>query len=243
MTKETLRPLVVLPTFNELENIPKLCAEIFAQLNNCEILVVDDGSPDGTGDWVIEQGKNDARIHLLARTEKLGLGSAYRAGWSWGLARQFDPIITMDADWSHHPRYLPALLQLIAEEGADLAIGSRYIAGGGVENWPLSRRLLSTFANKLSRIILGWKVNDATAGFRAYRAQTLHAIGPNNIRAEGYSFLEESLWRIHCAQCKILETPIIFADRRGGQSKINRSEILKAAVNLLFMRIRRIPKT
>ena len=241
MSYQQVRPLVVLPTFNELDNLPELCGEILRYLPAAEILVVDDASPDGSGKWAEDEAKKHPHLHCLQRNRKMGLGSAYRAGWSWGLERAYDPIISMDVDWSHHPRYLPALVGLLTENGADLGIGSRYTAGGGIKNWPVARRLLSAFANHLSRLLLGWRVRDATSGFRAYRASTLTAIGPRSITAEGYSFLEESLWRIHCCGLKIAETPIMFEDRRGGKSKINRSEIIKAAVNLLLMRWRRIP--
>jgi len=222
----------VLPTYDELRNLPPLVDAILLVLPTAHVLVVDDASPDGTGGWVAERGRTEPRLHLLSRSSKLGLGSAHRAGWSWGLERGHDPILTMDADWSHHPRYLPTLLELCAQ-GADLAIGSRYVSGGGVRNWPLGRRLLSRGANGLARRLLRLPVRDATAGFRAYRAATLRAIHPEAIRAEGYSFLEESLWRVHHCGLRVEETPILFEERRAGRSKINRKEILKGAGTLL----------
>ncbi len=231
-------PLVILPTYNEAGNLPGLAAAVLQALPGCHVLVVDDASPDGTGAWAAEQAGREPRLHLLARPAKLGLGSAYRAGWGWGLERGHDPLITMDADWSHHPRYLPALAALL-EQGADLAIGSRYVAGGGVRNWGLHRRLLSRGANFLSRLLLRLPARDATAGFRAYRASCLRGIAPEAIRAEGYSFLEESLWRVDRAGMRIAETPIVFEERRHGRSKIDRKEILRAAATLLRLRFSR----
>ncbi len=232
------RPLVVLPTYNEIDNLPLLLEGIRAAVKDVQILVVDDASPDGTGAWVREQGAPD--LHLLAREAKLGLGTAYRAGWHWGLERGFDPIVTMDADLSHHPRHLPAVLDLV-RHGADLGIGSRYVPGGGIRNWPLHRRLLSHGANLLSRMLLRLPVRDATAGFRAYRARVLRAIEPDSIRAEGYSFLEETLWRVAACGFRCEETPIVFEDRRLGKSKISRAEIFKAAGTLVRLRFSKAP--
>ena len=228
-------PLVVLPTYNEIQNLPLLAREILDVDPRIEILVVDDASPDGTGNWVREESKSENRLHLLAREAKLGLGTAYRAGWTWGRERGKDPIFTMDADFSHHPRYLAGMLTLL-EEGADLVIGSRYVPGGGVSAWPLHRRILSKGANLLSRILLNLPVRDATSGFRGYRTHVLNAIHPESIRAEGYSFLEETLWRVNHAGYKCRETPIIFEDRLLGKSKINRMEIFKGALTLLRLR-------
>jgi dolichol-phosphate mannosyltransferase len=231
----------VLPTYNEKDNLPELVAGIFEALPLASILIVDDGSPDGTGDWVAQESQKEPRLHLLQRGLKQGLGSAYRAGWNWGLTGNHNPIVTMDADGSHHPRHLPALLALVEEGSIGLGIGSRYVPGGGVRNWPLHRRLLSKIANHLSRLLLRLPANDATAGYRAYRAEALHAIGPDSVKAEGYSFLEESLWRIHKAGFQVAETAILFEERRQGSSKINRSEILKAAVTLLRLRFTPTP--
>ncbi len=233
-------PLVVLPTYNEVGNLPELSAAVLEALPGCHVLVVDDASPDGTGAWAAQRAAEEPRLHLLARAGKLGLGSAYRAGWDWGLARGHDPLITMDADWSHHPRYLPALVALLAD-GADLGIGSRYVDGGGVRNWGLHRRLLSRGANLLSRLLLRLPARDATAGFRAYRASCLRGIDPAAIQAEGYSFLEESLWRVDRAGMRVAETPIVFEERRHGRSKIDRKEILRAAATLLRLRFSRPP--
>jgi len=235
------RPLIVLPTYNEKANLPELVGEILRTLPHASVLIVDDGSPDGTGEWASQEAQKETRLHVLQRGSKQGLGSAYRAGWNWGLSAGHDPIVTMDADGSHHPRHLPALLSLVQDGRTGLGIGSRYIPGGGIRNWPFHRRLLSKVANSLSRFILQLPAHDATAGFRAYRAQVLENFGPDSVQAEGYSFLEESLWRIHKAGFRVAETPILFEERRQGNSKINRTEILKAAVTLLRLRFTPTP--
>lgn len=232
------RPLVVLPTYNEIENLPKLSEEILQTVPSAHVLVVDDASPDGTGEWVAGEAEREERLHLLAREAKLGLGTAYRAGWNWGLERGRDPIFTMDADYSHHPRYLPEMLRIL-QDGADLVIGSRYVPGGGVAAWPLHRKVLSKGANLLSRLLLGLPVRDATAGFRGYRARVLQAIEPETIRAEGYSFLEETLWRVVHSGFRCEEVPIVFEDRLLGKSKINRKEIFKAMGTLVRLRFTR----
>lgn len=226
------KPLVILPTYNEFRNLPELCAAIFQNLPSTDILVVDDASPDGTGRWVAERRRYESRLHLLSRPKKMGLGSAYRTGWLWALKRAYDPIITMDADFSHPPERLPDLLALW-QQGADLAIGSRYVTGGGVRDWPWHRRVLSRGANGLTRFLLRIPVRDATAGFRAYRASGLRRMDPMSIQAEGYSFLEETLWRAHQVDLQLAETPILFCDRTRDQSKIDRREIWLGMVTLL----------
>ncbi|TAH36428.1 MAG: polyprenol monophosphomannose synthase [Planctomycetota bacterium] len=237
------RPLVILPTYNELHNLPELVEQILAALPDGHVLVVDDASPDGTGRYARARAQRDPqrRVFVLERPGKLGLGSAYRDGWRWALARGYDPVVTMDADFSHPPASLPALLALL-DAGADLAIGSRYVPGGGIRNWPLRRRLLSRGANWLSRRLLRLPVADATAGFRAYRAHVLEAIDPDAVRAEGYSFLEETLWRVTAAGFRCAETPILFVNRTRDRSKINRGEILKAVATLVRLRLSRRPR-
>ena len=236
-----LRPLVCLPTFNERENLPSLVPDILKQVPAANILIIDDGSPDGTGEWAAEHASGEPRLHLLQRERKTGLGSAYRAGWNWGLERSFDPIITMDADHSHNPKYLPELLEQL-KHGADLSIGSRYVPGGGVKNWPLSRRILSRCANALCRGFLRLPAKDSTAGFRAYRSHVLTTMGFDTVRAEGYSFLEESLWRVHHLGFQVHEIPILFEERREGESKINRLEIMKGAWTLVRLRFSSPPR-
>lgn len=200
------------------------------------VLFVDDASPDGTAARVAELGRADPRIRLVSRPAKLGLGTAYLKGFEIGLVEGFDPIVTMDADLSHDPEHLPALLE--ASAAADLVIGSRYVDGGGVENWGLHRRLLSRHANRLARWILRLPVRDVTSGFRAYRATALGQLPLTSIRSSGYSFLEEITFLAHRLGFGIDETPIVFCDREGGRSKISANEIYRAAYHLLRLGLR-----
>ncbi|MEN8161354.1 MAG: glycosyltransferase, partial [Myxococcota bacterium] len=180
------RALVVIPTYNEIENIVPLARDVLAQDPSLEVLVVDDASPDGTGEAVREAGRSEPRLRLLARPGKLGLGSAYLAGFRYGLDHGYDRVGTMDGDGSHAPRFLPALLAAAAE--ADLAIGSRYVPGGGIENWPPHRRALSAFANFYTRTLLGLSVRDCTSGYRMYSRRVLEQVDPFGVRSSGYSF-------------------------------------------------------
>ncbi|MBK9384509.1 MAG: polyprenol monophosphomannose synthase [Planctomycetes bacterium] len=229
-----MRPLIVVPTYDEAQNVEPLARAIVQAVPDADILFVDDNSPDGTGGIVRELGAADARIRLLARPGKLGLGTAYLAGFRHGLEGGYDQIVTMDADFSHDPRYLPDLLAGLEER--DLMIGSRYVRGGGVRNWGLHRRVLSRFANFYARALLGLRVHDCTAGFRAYRIEVLRKLPLDRIRSSGYSFLEELLYLAHLAGFEIGETPIVFEDRRAGSSKISRKEILRAALTVLRLR-------
>jgi len=234
------RALVILPTYDEAENVLPLSSEVLAQDPSLEVLVVDDASPDGTGDLVEHARRKEPRLHLLRRPGKLGLGSAYLAGFRYGIEHAHDLVLTMDCDYSHHPRYLPRVLEAAAE--ADLVIGSRYVAGGGVANWPLRRRLLSRFANVYTRWLLRVPVGDCTAGFRCYRREVLEALDPFGIEASGYSFLEEMVWRVHHAGFRIAEIPIVFEDRTHGVSKIDQREIYRAAGHVLATAFRRPPR-
>jgi len=231
-----MRALVVLPTYNEAENVVPLAADVLAQDERIDVLVVDDNSPDGTGDLVAAAGREQPRLSLLRRAGKLGLGTAYLAGFRHALDHGYDRALTMDCDYSHHPRYLPHMLEVAAE--ADLVIGSRYVAGGGVANWPLRRRLLSRFANLYTRVLLRVPVRDCTAGFRCYSRAVLEGIDPFDMRASGYSFLEEMVWRVHHAGYSIREIPIVFEDRRLGTSKIDQVEIVRAARHVLTTALR-----
>jgi len=228
--------LVILPSYNEAENVLGLSREILAADPGLEILVVDDNSPDGTGDLVEAAGKEDPRIHLLRRPGKLGLGTAYLAGFRYGLDRDYDHILTMDCDGSHHPRHLPAVLE--AAQGHDMVIGSRYVPGGGVVNWPWYRRALSAFANFYTRLLLRVPTHDNTAGFRCYSRAVLETVDPFRIRSSGYSFLYEMVYRVHRAGFSIAESPIVFEERRGGVSKIDSSEIYRAAWHVLVTALR-----
>ena len=228
--------LVVLPTYDEAENILPLTSEVLAVAPEIEVLVVDDNSPDGTGDLVEERSKSNPRLHLLRREGKLGLGTAYLAGFRYGLEHGFDQIFTMDADFSHSPRYIPQMLN--AMEDHDLVIGSRYVPGGSIENWPIHRRLLSAFANSYTRVLLGLPVHDCTSGFRCYTAEVLQTVEPFEMQASGYSFLEEMVYRVCRCGFDVAEIPIVFENRRSGSSKIDSPEIYRAAFHVLKTALR-----
>ena len=231
------RTLIVVPTYNERENAGPLAEQILEHCPEVNILFVDDNSPDGTSDLVRRMGQQDDRILLKRRAGKLGLGTAYLAGFEYGLEHDFDHVLTMDADFSHHPKYLPAVIQGL--EHVDVMIGSRYIEGGGVRNWGLHRRLLSRFANTYARFLLGIQARDCTAGFRGYHRYVLETLPLHSIKSSGYSFLEEMIYLVTKAGFTVGETPIIFEDRRAGQSKISRKEIFLAAYHVLRLRFRR----
>ncbi len=226
-----LRPLVVLPTYNERASLPPLLAQILRTVPAAEVLVVDDDSPDGTGEWADDQAVSEPRLHVIHRPGKQGLGSAYMRGFAWGLEQGFDVLVEMDADGSHRPRYLPDLLRKV-EDGADLAIGSRWVEGGGTVGWPFSRLVMSKVSNFIAETVLHMHVKDATAGFRAYRAEVLRAIDFTSIEAEGYAFQIEGLFRVWRYGGRIEETPITFTDRICGSSKISRVEVLGAMTTL-----------
>jgi dolichol-phosphate mannosyltransferase len=226
-----VRTLVILPTYDEAENVLPLCREILASAPDLDALVVDDNSPDGTGDLVEKARRKEPRLHLLRRAAKLGLGSAYLAGFRFGLDHGYQRILTMDCDGSHDPSYLPAILA--AAEGHDMVIGSRYVPGGGIVNWPRYRRWLSAFANLYTRILLRLPMHDNTSGFRCYGRVVLETVDPFRIRASGYSFLEEMAWRVQRAGFRIAEVPIVFEERRRGVSKIDSLEIYRAAWHVL----------
>ncbi|MFT4709900.1 MAG: dolichol-phosphate mannosyltransferase [Planctomycetota bacterium] len=226
-----MKSLVVLPTYNEAENVLAMIDEVLAQDPSLEVLVVDDGSPDGTGDLVEAKSLGEPRAHLLRRAGKLGLGTAYLAGFDYGLKAGFDQVLTMDCDFSHKPSYLPNMLAGMADH--DVMIGSRYVPGGGIANWPFHRRFLSSFANFYTRLLLRLPTKDCTSGFRCYSREVLETINTHEIRSSGYSFLEEMVYRIHRSDFRIGETPILFEDRVLGTSKIDRSEIFRAAFHVL----------
>jgi len=226
-------PLVAVATYNEIENLPRLVDEIVRYLPDAEVLVIDDNSPDGTGRWAAQRAAQDARVHLIQRAGKLGLGTATIAGMKYAIAEAYPYLITMDADFSHHPRYLPALvggMESAGPEGGavDVMIGSRYVAGGGVEGWPLRRHLMSRGVNMYARLLLRLPVRDCSGAFRCYRVQTLRRIQFDRIRSRGYSFQEEILWHLRRAGARFAETPILFVDRQAGSSKINLQEALLA---------------
>lgn len=231
------RSLVVVPTYNERENLPKLVERLFALPEPVEILVVDDGSPDGTGQWVAETASRDPRLHLLSRTAKNGLGRAYVAGFQWALDHGFDLIVQMDADFSHSPEDVPNLLIGIRESGADLAIGSRYAGGIRVINWPLKRLVLSVGASYYVKWITGMPIWDPTGGFKCWRRRTLEAIDLPSVKSNGYGFQIEMNHRTWRQGLKVVEVPIIFADRVEGTSKMSKKIIIEALLmvwGLLF---------
>jgi dolichol-phosphate mannosyltransferase len=226
-------PLVAVATYNEIENLPRLVDEIFHYLPEAEVLVIDDNSPDGTGRWAAQRAAEDARVHCIHRAGKLGLGTATVAGMRYAITEGYPYVITMDADFSHHPKYLPALVGGMESAGpdrgpVDVMIGSRYVPGGGVEGWPLRRHLMSRAVNFYARLLLRLPVRDCSGAFRCYRVATLQRIDFDRVRSRGYSFQEEILWHLRRAGARFAETPIIFVDRRAGRSKINLREAFGA---------------
>ncbi len=230
MGLEGKRALVILPTYNERENLEPLTSAIFRETEplplDLSILVVDDSSPDGTGQLADLLAERDERISVLHRPRKAGLGRAYLAGFAWGLERGFDLLLEMDADFSHAPRYLPALLRASVE--ADLVLGSRYVPGGGVLNWGLGRRLLSRGGSLYARTLLGLPQHDLTGGFKVFRREALEALDLPSVRSEGYAFQIELTLRAYRRGLRIVEVPIVFEDRRVGQSKMSRGIVSEA---------------
>ncbi len=215
-----LRQLVVLPTYNEALNIEDILGRIRATVPSAHVLVVDDGSPDGTADLADKQGDLLGGIDVLRRAEKNGLGAAYCAGFAWGLERGYETIVEMDADLSHDPLVLPSLFAAI-EAGADLVIGSRWVEGGSVVDWPRNRELISRAGNWYARIMLGFPLRDATAGFRAYRASILGTLDLSGVRSSGYAFQVEMAYRFHRLGATMGEVPITFRERALGDSKMS----------------------
>jgi dolichol-phosphate mannosyltransferase len=226
-----VRPFVVLPTYNEALNIEEVIEKVRAAVPHAQILVVDDGSPDGTADLAEEVGRELGNVSVLRRAAKSGLGSAYRAGFREGLARGLDVMVEMDSDLSHDPAALPSLLAAI-DEGADLVIGSRYVSGGTIPNWGLHRRLLSRWGNRYAGFVLGLPVRDATAGYRAYRATALQKVDLDEVRADGYGFQIEMAYAVQRTGGRIVEVPISFSDRVRGTSKMS-SRIVVEALGLV----------
>lgn len=213
--------LVIIPTYNEKENIEKIIPAILSQPIPVEILIIDDNSPDGTAQIVNELQKTNKKIHLLTRKSKLGLGTAYIKGFKWALDNKYDYIFEMDADFSHNPNDLPKLYNAVARNGADLAIGSRYKSGVNVVNWPLGRILMSYAASIYVRIITGMNIKDTTAGFKCYKNKVLSSIDLDNIRSKGYAFQIEMKFIAWKLRFKIIEVPIVFTDREFGSSKMS----------------------
>ena len=222
-----MRPLVVIPTYNESENIERILHRVHECLPGAGVLVVDDGSPDGTADLVKGVAAELPDVHLLSRAAKSGLGSAYRAGFTWGLERGYDVFVEIDADFSHDPAALPSLVAPLSQ-GFDVSIGSRYIEGGSIPNWAWHRHLLSRGGNRYASAVLGLGVADSTAGYRAYSADILRRLDLGTIRAEGYGFQIEMTYRACQHGAAITEVPISFVDRAAGESKMSSVIVIEA---------------
>lgn len=220
------RVAVIMPTYNERENVEAMAGRVRAAVPDADLLVVDDNSPDGTGDLADKLAAEDPHIHVLHRPGKAGLGAAYLAGFQWALDRGYGAMVEMDADGSHQPEELPKLLSALS--GADLVLGSRWVPGGTVQNWPRSREFLSRGANIYTRLALGIQIRDATGGYRAYRASTLRRIGIGDIHSQGYCFQVDLVLRTLRAGLTVTEVPITFVERLHGASKMSRSIILEA---------------
>jgi dolichol-phosphate mannosyltransferase len=230
------RLLVSLATYNERDNLAGLIAAIHDHAPGAEVLVIDDNSPDGTGQLADELKAADPRIHVIHRPGKLGLGTATLAAMRFAIENRYQLLLNLDADCSHPPRYIPALLQGMADH--DVMIGSRYVSGGGAENWPFTRRLISRSVNLFVRLFLRLPVRDASGAFRCYRVAKLRETRLDCVRSRGYSFQQEVLFRCHQAGCRIGETPIIFENRKAGASKVNLRESVRSLSMLGWLGLR-----
>lgn len=234
----TEKSLVIIPTYNELENIPKLIPIVLAQDERIHLLIVDDNSPDGTAKFVEEEMKSNERIHILKREKKLGLGTAYIAGFKYALENEYDFVFEMDADFSHDPYELRNFLITIREN--DLVLGSRYINGVRVLNWPMARLLLSFFASVYTRIITGMPIKDATGGFKCFRRNVLESIDLDKVKSNGYSFQIEMTFKAYVKGFKIKEIPIVFIDRVKGKSKMSKKIVREAVMMVWKLRLQHI---
>ncbi len=222
--------LVIVPTYNERDNVARIIERLHAAVPDAHVLVADDASPDGTGEIADGLAAGDPRVHVLHRPGKAGLGAAYVAGFGWGLARGYDVLVEMDADGSHAPEQLPRMLAAL--EHADVVLGSRWIPGGAIVNWPRRREVLSRGANIYVRIALGIHVRDATGGYRAYRREVLEAIDYRAVSSQGYCFQVDLAWRVLQAGFRIVEVPITFAERERGESKMSGAIVREALVRV-----------
>jgi len=230
-----VKALVVIPTYNERENLTVLVRQIFAQGLSLEVLIIDDNSPDGTGAVADELAQVDPRVHVMHRAAKMGLGSAYVAGFRYALERDYDAVFEMDADFSHSPESLPVFLREL--ENADLVVGSRYLHGVTVVNWPLKRLVLSYGANVYSRVITGIPIKDLTGGFKCFRRLVLESVDLSRVRSDGYGFQIEMNYKAWRKGFRIREIPILFVDRRAGESKMNQRIVWEAAWMVWRLRI------
>ena len=225
-----MKVLVIIPTYNESENIERIVARVVESVPDAHVLVADDSSPDGTGKLADALAETDERVHVLHRAAKAGLGAAYVAGFDWGLARGYDALVEMDADGSHAPEQLPRLLDALAS--ADLVLGSRYVPGGAVVNWPRHREVLSRGGNLYVRLALGIDLRDATGGYRAYRREVLENIDYAAVSSQGYCFQVDLAWRVVRAGYRVAEVPITFAERERGESKMSGAIVREAFVRV-----------
>lgn len=233
--------LIIIPTYNEIENIFKIIPAVLAKDDSFEVLIIDDGSPDGTANAVKQMQKNyPTRLHLFQRSGKLGLGTAYVAGFKWALERDYTYIFEMDADFSHNPNDLPRLLSECTEKGADMSVGSRYCNGINVVNWPLTRIMISYCASIYVRTVLGFRIFDSTAGFVCYSRRVLETIDLNAVKMKGYGFQIELKYTAHKLGFKIGEVPVIFVNRQEGTSKMSGSIFGEAFWGVLALRFRKI---
>ncbi|MGZ3649596.1 MAG: polyprenol monophosphomannose synthase [Bdellovibrionota bacterium] len=236
--------LIVIPTYNEIQNLKGLTESVFQVVDSkahlygvkeVNVLIVDDNSPDGTGKLADEIAKKEPRLSVLHRNEKNGLGKAYVAGFAWALDRGYDAICEMDADFSHNPQYLPEFWRLLKDH--DVVMGSRYVDGGGVRNWGITRQVISRGGSVYARAILGMPVNDMTGGYNAWRRKVLEAVDISTLRSEGYAFQIELKWRAWKKGFKLIEFPILFEDRTRGKSKMSKRIIVEAMMRVASMKL------
>ena len=235
MTEPQHRPplgsvVVLIPTYNERENLPRIVSRVRSAVPSADLLVLDDNSPDGTGAVADDLAAADPQVHVLHRRGKEGLGAAYLAGFAWALDRGYDAAVEMDADGSHQPEQLPALLA--AADHADVVIGSRWVKGGTVVNWPLSRKVLSVGGNVYVKVMLGMSVNDATGGYRVYRASALREMDLHSVESQGYGFQVDMTWRAVRSGLDVVEVPIEFVERVIGESKMSGNIVQEAMINV-----------
>ena len=233
-----MKTLIIIPTYNELENLPRLLPEVISKEDGIHILIVDDNSPDGTAAFVEDQMKNNNRIHLLKRPSKQGLGTAYIAGFKFALKNGYDFVFEMDADFSHDPKEIPRFLDEI--KNSDVVLGSRYINGVNVINWPMRRLLLSSFANLYTRFITGMPVHDATGGYKCFRRKVLEAINLEKVTSNGYAFQIEMSFKAWKKGFRVKEIPIIFVDRVKGKSKMSKKIVREAVTMVWKLRLKSI---
>jgi dolichol-phosphate mannosyltransferase len=232
------KSLVIIPTYNEIENIKLIVPDLLGRYSNLDILVVDDNSPDGTGSFINELAKTNERVKLIVREKKMGLGTAYTEGFKYALKNSYEYIFEMDADYSHDPKEINNFLK--ATKDYDLVLGSRYITGVNVINWPMQRLLLSYFANIYTRLVTGMPIQDATGGFKCFRRKVLEAINFNDVKSNGYAFQIEMTYKVWRKGFKIGEIPIVFVDRTIGQSKMSKKIVREAVFMVWKLRLKSI---